>query len=233
MALLRADRIMVHFIAVSKPLRIVFGDDHPIFRAGLRQVLASDRAIEIVAEVADGETALQEIRAHKPNVALLDFDLPRRSGLEVTRELRRLRDETPVVILTGHRQETLFEEAIASGVRGYLLKDNAAGHVFECLRAVGDGSTFFSSTFSRYLLERGRKAEALRKEVHGLDALTPAERRVLRLIALNRTTREIAKELFLSAATIETHRKHICAKLDLHGPNKLLQFALEHRAELT
>jgi DNA-binding NarL/FixJ family response regulator len=218
---------------MPRTLRIVFADDHPIFRAGLRQVLAADRHIEVVAEVADGESALHEIRTRKPHVAVLDFDLPGRSGLEVTRELRRLRDDTPVVILTGHRQESLFEEAIAAGVRGYVLKDNAAANLLECLRSVAEGGTFFSHAFSRYLLARGQRADTLRKEVRGLDALSPAERRVLRLIALNRSTREIATELFLSPATVETHRKHICAKLDLRGPNKLLQFAIEHRAELT
>jgi two-component system, NarL family, response regulator DegU len=218
---------------MPQALRIVFADDHPIFRAGLRQVLAVDRDIEVVAEVADGESALGEIRKRKPHVAVLDFDLPARSGLEVARELRRLRDDTPVVILTGHRKETLFEEAIAAGVRGYVLKDNAAANLLECLRSVAEGGTFFSPTFSRYLVARSQRADALRKEVRGLEALSPAERRILRLIALNRSTREIATELFLSPATVETHRKHICSKLDLHGPNKLLQFAIEHRAELT
>src|SRR5262245_38471928 len=136
---------------MPQTLHIVFADDHPIFRAGLRQVLAADRHIEVVAEVADGESALGEIRTRKPHIAVLDFDLPGRSGLEVARELRRLRDGTPVVILTGHRQESLFEEAIAAGVRGYVLKDNAAANLLECLRSVAEGGTFLSRAFTRYL----------------------------------------------------------------------------------
>lgn len=218
---------------MAQTLRILVADDHPIFRAGLRQVLAADRGIEVVAEVADGDQALRDIHALKPHRAVLDLDLPRRSGLEVARELQRERHPTPVVMLTGHREESLFEEALAAGVRGYLLKDNAATDLLQSLRAVAAGETYLSPTFSQYLLQRGRRAESLREVVRGLEALSPAERRVLRMIALNKTTREIAQELFLSPATVETHRKNICTKLELRGPNKLLQFAIEHRVELT
>ena len=213
-------------------LRILFADDHEIFRAGLRQVLASDPKVEIIAEAADGEAALRDIVSLKPEVAVLDFDLPGRNALQIIREMRRLRNATPVVILTAHREETLFDEALAVGVRGYLLKDNAATDLLQCLRAVAKGDTYLSPTFSNYLLRRGQSARALRQEVRGLDALSPAERRVLRLIANGRATKEIAAELFLSPATVETHRKNICSKLELKGQNKLLQFAIEHRAEL-
>jgi len=218
---------------MAETLRIIVADDHPIFRAGLRQVLAGDRQIEVLAEVADGAEALREIRARKPQIAVLDFDLPQRNGLNIAHELHCERNATQVVILTAHREETLFEEALAIGVRGYLLKDNAATDLLQCLRTVAGGGTHLSPTFSNYLLQRGRRAEALREQVRGLDALSPAERRVLRLIAFNKTTKEIAQELFLSPATVETHRKNICTKLELRGPNKLLQFAIQHRSELT
>jgi DNA-binding NarL/FixJ family response regulator len=217
---------------MAMPLRIVFAEDHEIFRAGLRQVLAADRDIQIVAEHSDGEAALHSIQELKPSAALLDFDLPRRNGLEILRELRRLRDETPVIILTAHRAESLLDEAIAAGVSGYLLKDNAATDLLHCLRAVADGKSYISPSFSSHLLRRGKRAEELRQEVRGLDALSPAERRVLRLIALGKATKEIAAELFISPATVETHRKNICAKLGLHGANRLLAFAIEHRVEL-
>src|ERR1051325_2465348 len=107
---------------MAETLRIIVADDHPIFRAGLRQVLAGDRHVEVLAEVADGAEALREIRARKPQLAVLDFDLPRRNGLDIARELRRERHATQIVILTAHREEALFEEALAAGVRGYLLK---------------------------------------------------------------------------------------------------------------
>lgn len=218
--------------ATARPLRILFADDHEIFRAGLRQILAGDPHLEVVAELADGETALHKTLELKPHIAVLDFDLPHRNGLAIVRELGRLRHLTSVVILTGHRAESLFDEALAAGVRGYLLKDDAAASLLRCLRAVADGETYLSPTFSSYLLKRGQRAEALRQEVRGLDALSAAERRVLRLIALGKATRDIAAELFLSPATVETHRKNICTKLELRGANKLLAFAIEHRAEL-
>lgn len=217
---------------MSAPLQILFADDHEIFRAGLRQVLAADRNFEIIAEVGDGDTALREIRALKPRIAVLDLDLPGRNGLEIARELRRLHDPTPIVILTAHSAESFLDEAIALGVRGYLLKGNAATDLLNCLRSVARDQTYLSPSFSSYLLRRGQRAQALRQEVRGLDALSAAERRVLRLVALGKSTKEIAAELFLSPATVETHRKNICAKLDLHGANKLLQFAVRHGAEL-
>ena len=217
---------------MGEALRILFADDHEIFRTGLRQVLALDRQIEVIAESADGESALHDIRTLKPQVAVLDFDLPRRNGLEIVRELRRERDPTALVILTAHRDESLLDEALAAGVRGYLLKENAASDLLHCLRAVAAGETFLSPTFSSYLLKRAQRGDAFRQEVRGIDALSPGERRVLRLIALGRSTKEIAAELFLSPATVETHRKNICSKLELRGANKLLAFAIEHKAEL-
>lgn len=217
---------------MSTLLTIVFADDHEIFRAGLRQVLATDRNVQVVAEHGDGVAALRSIRELRPGAAVLDLDLPGLSGLEVVRELRRLRDTTPVIILTAHRAESLLDEAIAAGVPGYLLKDNAATDLLQCLRAVAAGETYISPTFTRHLLRRGQKAEELRSAVRGLDTLSAAERRVLRLIALGRSTKEIAGELFLSPATVETHRKNICGKLGLRGANRLLTFAIEHRAEL-
>jgi DNA-binding NarL/FixJ family response regulator len=217
---------------VTEPLNIVFADDHEIFRAGLRQVLAADPQIRVLAELADGPAALREIVAFKPQIAVLDFDLPGLNGLQLTCELRRLRNPTLIVILTGHRDETLFDQALAAGVRGYLLKDNAATDLLRCIRAVAAGDTYLSPTFSDYLLRRGQQVKALLQEVPGLAALSAAEQRVLRLVAMGRATKEIAAELYLSPATVETHRKNICNKLELRGQNKLLQFAIEHRTEL-
>jgi DNA-binding NarL/FixJ family response regulator len=191
-----------------------------------------DPLIEVAAEVADGTEALRQIRALKPRLAVLDFDLPGRNGLDIARELVREGHPAQVIILTAHRGEKLLEEALMAGVRGYLLKDNASTDLHQCLRTVAAGGTHVSSAFSSYLLQRGRRAQDVREQTPGLDALSPAERRVLRLIALNKTSREIAKALFLSPATVETHRKNICVKLELRGPNRLLQFAIEHRAEL-
>jgi DNA-binding NarL/FixJ family response regulator len=216
----------------NERLRIVCADDHEIFRAGLRQVLASDPGIEIISEVADGQSALRSITSQNPAVAILDFDLPAPNGLEVVRELRRLRNATTIVILTAHREESLFDEALGMQVRGYLLKDDAATDLLRCIHAVARGETYLSPTFSSYLLRRGKQARELRQQIPGLDALSAAERRVLRLVAFGRATKEIAGELFLSPSTVETHRKNICAKLQLKGQNKLLQFAIENKSLL-
>lgn len=211
---------------------IVIADDHPVFRAGLRQIISADPNFTVLAEAGDGRAALEAISREKPSIALLDFDLPELNGLEIARAMQRASSPAQVVILTMHNVEALFNEALDAGVSGYLLKDNAVVDVLGCLRAVAAGGVYISPAMSSYLVRRTRNGSALLKAQPGLANLTPTERRVLSLIATNKTSKEIGRELFISYRTVETHRSNICEKLGLRGSNKLLQFAIEHRSEL-
>ena len=207
-------------------------DDHPMFRGGLRQVIESQADIKVVHETGDGADALSAVRELKPHVAILDLDMPKLSGLELTAAIQREQFPTRVIILTMYREEDMFNEAMDLGVLGYVLKDSAAEDILHCIRAVADGRHYLSPAVSGFLVNRHSRAESLRRTKPGLADLTPAELRILRLIARNKTSKEIADELELSTRTVDNHRFNICNKLELHGVHSLVKFAFDHKSEL-
>ncbi|HEX9653107.1 MAG TPA: response regulator transcription factor [bacterium] len=213
-------------------MRILIADDHPIFRQGLLKVIEGVADIEVVAETGDGETALHLIRRHQPNVALLDISMPGKSGLEIAKEIQVQELPTTVIILTMFKEEEYFNEALDLGVKGYVLKDNAVSDILECLKTVSQGKYYVSPLISQYLIHRTQRQRDFYVQIPALQTLTPMERRVLKLIAENRTSKEIAAALFISFRTVQNHRNNICNKLSLKGPHKLLQFALENKALL-
>jgi DNA-binding NarL/FixJ family response regulator len=213
-------------------IKVVIADDHPIFRKGLRQVI-EESGITVVAEADDGEQALARIRESRPHVAILDVDMPKLDGFALARRMREERLAVEIIFLTMHRDEDVFNAALDLDVRGYVVKDSAVTDIVSSIRAVLAGQHFMSQSVTSYLITRGRRANSLRQQKPGLEDLTPTERRILRLVAENRTSKEIAAELFVSYRTIETHRANIAAKLDLHGSHALLKFALEHKSALS
>lgn len=215
-----------------KRTKLIIADDHPTFRLGLAAAIARDDGFEIIGEAENGTEAWRLIQAHRPPVAVLDWDMPGFDGLELTRRVRQHHLPTRVIILTMHEEESLFNEAMDTGISGFVLKDNAVNDILGCLRAVDRGDVYLSPAVANYLLRRSRRVADLRQAKPGLDQLTTTERRVLRLVAENRTTKEIARELGVSPRTTETHRRNICQKLELSGSHRLLQFALKHRADL-
>jgi DNA-binding NarL/FixJ family response regulator len=218
---------------MTEDLTVMIADDHPIFRKGLREVIEEEGGLAVVGEAADGDEALRLAEEKRPAVAVLDIDMPRMSGFELVEEFGRRGLPVAVVFLSMHKDESLFNEAMRLGVRGYVLKDSAATDIVAGIRAVVAGRHFISPALSTYLVKRGDRLSALARERPGLGALTPAERRVLKLIADNKTSREIAAELFVSPRTVENHRTNICQKLGLRGSHSLIKFALEHKSELS
>lgn len=211
------------------PTTVLLADDHPVFRRGLRMVIASDPQFNVLDEAADGVLALARIRELRPDVALLDINMPQQSGIEVARTLQREQLNTRVVFLTMHRDEATFNAALDLGASGYLLKESAVEEIVSCLKAVAVGEKFVSPQLSTFLLNRGSRVRSLQEQKPSLADLTPAELRVLKLIAEQKTTREIAELLFISPRTVERHRENICTKLELRGSNALLKFALENK----
>jgi two-component system, NarL family, response regulator DegU len=214
-------------------IRIVIADDHPIFTRGLRQVLTSDSDLDVVAEARDGESALECIQEHRPDVVILDIDMPKKDGFEVVRAMGDRKLSAAVVFLTMHKNEALLNGALDLGVRGYVLKDSALAEVADSVKAVAAGHNFVSPVLAAYLFGRRVRAQGLMKEQSGLKNLTPAERGVLLRIAAGKNTSEIAQELYLSVRTIEHHRAHIAGKLNLHGRDALLRFAIANKSELS
>jgi DNA-binding NarL/FixJ family response regulator len=213
-------------------IRIVIADDHPVLRRGLMQVIESDPMLKVVAETGDGHAALAEIEALTPNIAVLDADMPKLDGLGTLREIRKRRLPVEVVFLTIHDQGDLFHTAIDLGAKGYILKDTALTEIVKGLRAVAAGQNYWSETLISQLLLRRNRTQALAQAHPTLSDLTPSERRILRMIAAGKSSKEIAAELFIHYRTVENHRTSICEKLGLHGPNTLIRFALQHKSEL-
>jgi len=213
-------------------LKVLIVDDHPLFRQGLKQVVQDDPQFEVVGEAGDGKVAWQQILEKKPDIAVLDVSLPSLSGLDVAARLREQHLATRVVILTMYKEEETFNRALDLGVHGFVLKENAVQDILNSLASVARGEHYLSPSISGYLVRRRSRNEELTRKKPGLDELTKAELRILKLIAEKKTSREIATELFVSPRTVEAHRANICTKLELHGSHSLLQFALENRAAL-
>jgi DNA-binding NarL/FixJ family response regulator len=217
---------------MKRKTSVIIVDDHPIFRRGLKEIIEGDAEFAVVDEAADGEAALRRIRALKPDIAVLDLHLPKLGGMDLLRAVRALANPPAVIVLTMHGEESIFTAAMDGGAQGYILKENAIADVLVGLRAVAAGGVFISPSVAPYLTRRHQRASALKEEKKGLATLTPTERRVLRLVAENKTNKEIGRELFISHRTVETHRSHICEKLELSGNRALLKFAFDHKSEI-
>ncbi len=213
-------------------IRIMIADDHPIFSRGLRQVVMGDPTFELVAEAQDGEAALLQIAEQRPDVAVLDIDMPKKDGFDVVRAMEQRKLSSGVVFLTMHKDEELFNGAMNLGVRGYVLKESAFSELVDSIKAVAGGGHFVSPSLSTYLMNRRKRHQTLEEERPGLKDLTAAERRVVELIAAGMGTSAVARELCVSIRTVENHRAHICSRLNLQGRDALLRFALTHKSEL-
>jgi DNA-binding NarL/FixJ family response regulator len=217
---------------MKSEIRIVMADDHPIVRQGLRQMIEVDRSLSIVAEAGDGAAALELIEKHLPDVAVLDIDMPEMDGFAVARAIGQRRLAVEVIFLTMHSEDELFQAAMDLGVKGYVLKDSAVTDIVAGIKSVAAGRPYLSPSLSAQLLGYRRRAADFSKSQPGLKDLSPTERRILKLIAEDKTSKEIAEQLFVSPRTIETHRSNICKKLGLHGSLALVKFAVAHKSEL-
>lgn len=213
-------------------ISIVIADDHPVFRQGLRQIIEMEHSLKVVGEARDGAAALSMIEELKPDVAVLDINMPNMKGFDVAREIRQQGLKVGIIFLTMYDDERMFNEALNVGALGYLLKDSAISDIAESVRAVASGQHFISPSISRYLINRASRSATLSEKTPSLKDLTPSELRVLKLISEHQTSKEIAAQLFISYRTVENHRTNICQKLGIHGSNALIKFALEHKFDL-
>lgn len=217
---------------MSKILRILIADDHPIFRRGLCDVIETAAGLQLVGQAGDGESALQLVEELHPDIVIFDVHMPRLTGLQAARKLIEKKSATGIILLTMHEDEDLLNEALQLGIHAYVLKENAVEELIQAVRTVADGKTFISATLTGMLLRRRERNEALRSEKPGLDSLTPSERRILRLIADDKTSKEIADVLGCAVRTVETHRQNMSIKLGLSGSHSLLKFAYDNKASL-
>ena len=211
---------------------IIVADDHPIFRQGLIQVIEKEFNFSVVADADNGAAALELIKTHTPDVAVLDLDMPEMDGFAVASQVQKSKLAVKIVILTMHKDELHFNQAIDLGVSGYVIKDGAAHEVINCIKTVKGGKEYFSPILSSFLLNRGRRAANAQTQF-GLGDLTPTERRVLFLLSELKTSKDIAAELSISPRTVDNHRANICSKLDLRGSHALTKFAIQHKNQLS
>ena len=205
----------------------VVADDHPIFRKGLVDILKDIEELEIVAEVSDGLEAYKSIVAKRPDIAILDIQMPGLSGLDVCNKVLKEKSDTKFILLTMHREKDFFNNAMEIGVMGYLLKDNAITELILCVKSVLKGERFVSPGIEKLLVAKDKEAA-----IPELNALTATEKVILKLIAENKTTPEIAGLLFVSPNTVDNHRSNMVKKLGLEGKNSLLKFAIHSKNQL-
>jgi DNA-binding NarL/FixJ family response regulator len=210
-------------------IKLLIVDDHPVFRRGLREIIEDHRCFKIIGEASDGEDGLRLALELRPDIAIVDIDLPKQSGFEMTRGLRKANSLVKLVFLTMYKDEDVFNTALNLGARAYVLKEDAVDDIVRALQKVSQGEFFLSQSVS----EMGkRRTDAVLPGKPQLEKLTTTERRILKLIAEDRTTKEIAPLLNISFKTVENHRLNICNKLDIHGSHSLLKFAFAHKRQL-
>jgi two-component system response regulator NreC len=207
---------------MDTPIRVLIVDDHAVVRAGIRLLLGQEPDIEPVGEAGSGREAVFEARSLKPDVVLMDVVMPDGSGLDVLPALLHERPEIKVLVLSMQDDPQYVRQAFAAGASGYVLKEAADTEVVAAIREVARGGRYVHPELGARLVvaetEAERRADA--------DPLSEREREVLRLLALGHTNQEIAKQLFVSVRTAETHRAHIMRKLQLSSRAELVRYAL-------
>jgi two-component system response regulator NreC len=209
-----------------KPIRILLADDHTVMRRGLRLLLESQAEFIVVAEASDGRQAIEQAEATQPDVAVLDIAMPNLSGIEATSRITAMLPHTAVVILSMHSDEGYVLRALKVGAKGYLLKDSAEGDLIQAIKAVHQGKTFFSPEISKMLVEDYVREIRTRGAEDSYDLLTSREREILQLLAERKSNKEIAALLNLSPYTVDTHRRNLQEKLNLHSFADLILYAV-------
>lgn len=207
---------------------LLIADDHPVVRRGIRDIIQAESTFRVIKEAGEGQSALKYIRELQPDLALLDIEMPGKDGFTIAKTVRDENLPVRLLFMTMHKDENTFNKALDLGINGFVLKENAVTDIVKAIHTVLDGKYYFSPTLSDYMMRRSSGQQSASDSTDPIAKLTPTERKILKLIASQKTTKTIAKELFNSPKTIEKHRSNICSKLDLHGAYALLKFAFDN-----
>lgn len=216
----------------NKKIKIIIADDHPIFRKGLRKIIEADNEIEILGEAENGESALKKILDLKPDIALLDIDMPKLTGIQVLKELKKRKVNIKTIFLTVYSDESIFDEAMNLGILGYVLKDSAISDIINCIKSVADEKYYITPSLSDFLINIKNKLKRMEENKPALSRLTKTEMNVLSLLAEGKTSRQIGEKMFISHKTVDNHKANISDKLELRGMHSLIKFAIENKAIL-
>ncbi len=210
--------------AAPQLICVLLADNHTLVRAGLRALLQNIQGIRVVAEAGDGREALRLIAAHQPDVVLMDIAMPEMNGLEATARVVKEFPNVRVIILSMHANEEYVLQALRMGAAGYVLKDSGVSELELALRAIAKGETYLSPAVSKHVV-----ADYMRRvgsESSSLEQLTPRQREILQLLVEGRTMKEIAKLLYISVKTVETHRAQLMERLGIHDVAGLVRYAI-------
>ncbi|MGZ5415870.1 MAG: response regulator [Nocardioides sp.] len=210
---------------MSAPARILLADDHALVRRGVRMILDNQPDLTVVAEAGDGAEAVQAVRDHEIDLAILDVAMPRLTGLQAAREISRRKEPPKLLVLSMHDNEQYFFESLRVGASGYVLKSVADRDLVDACRAALRGESFLypgaESALVKDYLERLRRGERLPRAV-----LTPREDEVVKLIAEGNSSRDIARVLTISVKTVERHRENVLQKLGMRDRTELTRYAV-------
>lgn len=213
---------------MTKKKTVLLVDDHPLFREGLKTIIAGNPGFKIVGEAGRGEEALKMAKGLAPDLVILDISLPDKNGIEVARELRDLFPDILIIILSMHSKIDYITECFKAGAMGYIVKDSAAEKLLQGLETVSRGDYFLDTALSRKVVEKilaPSSKETLSRE-ESYRRLTSREEQILRLLAGGHSSKAIADKLFISPKTVENHRTNILEKLDLHSTMDLVRYAV-------
>lgn len=202
-----------------EPIRLLIVDDHPVVREGLRTMLSNDQTIEIVGEAYDGMEAVAMVTEKKPNVVLMDIRMPKMDGIEATRRIQNEYPSVAVIVLTMYDDDTYVIDAVRAGANGYLLKDCSRELLLHTIRTVSSGATLIKTNLlyeaiSSLIASQNTQQRSEVPTIEGLEALTPREQEVLKLVAVGYTNKDVGKELGITEDTVKKHMHSIIAKLD-------------------
>jgi DNA-binding NarL/FixJ family response regulator len=205
-----------------KPITVLLAEDHQIVREGFRSLLKHERDIEVIGEAETGRQAVQMIRKLRPAVVVMDIAMPLLNGLEATRQIRKDLPNTKVLILSAHSDDAYVEQVAALGAAGFLLKQTSSHELATAIREVQKGNTYYSPSVSKRVRDRSQKS----LERGSSNRLSSREVEVLQLIAEGKPNKQVAAELGVSFKTVDKHRQHLMAKLNIHDIAGLTRYAI-------
>jgi len=211
------------------PIRVLVADDHPIVREGIVSVLRGERDLDVVGEAGDGKETVALVERLRPDVVILDVSMPRLNGVTAAWQIGKVAPAVRIIILTVHADQAYVTQALAAGVRGYVLKQAVTAELAKAIRLVQSGQIFLSPEISGGSAPEAWGRPAVREPDAPIDELTLREVEVLQLIAEGCSSKEIAQLLALSVKTVETHRSRLMAKLNIHETAGLVRYAIRKR----
>ena len=206
-------------------IKVLIADDHKIFRDGIRSILEKEKDMDVIDEAANGKEVLEKLETTKADVIILDLDIGKPSGIEVTETISKQYPEVKVLILSMIGLHDFVIQALEKGATGYILKNTGKDEVITAIRSVAKGDSYFSKEVSSILVEQLNKPRTLKKRSEGIP-LTARELEVLQLIAQEFSNPEIAEKLFISIRTVDTHRRNLLEKLGLKNTAGLVKYAI-------